>query len=118
MRPFGTSGHSFNLDDPDPDHAAEWLLNIVDESPDRLAIITIPPHRDDDDLDYLEGRFIAAYDIAKNRRPNLSVKALHAMDGSNRSRIVVAVHEHEWVGGQCVRGCPDIRDVDRGDRAA
>ena len=116
MKPLGTPGHSFSLADPNPEHAAEWLLNIVDESPDNLAIITIPPHDNDDDLDYLEGRFIAAYDIAKSRRPNLSVKLLHAIDtrnGQPRDRILVAVHEHRWVGGHCANGCPDTRPTKR-----
>jgi hypothetical protein len=111
MRPFGTPRRQIGLDDEPADIAA-WMLELVDESPDRLAIVTIPPHRDDDDLDAMESRFISAYDIAKAERPNLSVKLLHALDlhnGQPRDRIAVAVHEHKWVAGQCVNGCPDTR---------
>jgi hypothetical protein len=60
----------------------------------------------------LEARFIAAYDIAKAERRDLSVKLLHSIDlhnGQPRDRIAVAVHEHQWVGGKCVNGCPDTR---------
>ena len=111
MRPFGTPGRQIGFDD-DPADIAAWMLELVDESPDQLAIVTIPPHRDDDDLEAMEARFISAHDIAKAQRPNLSVKLLHALDTHNgmpRDRIAVAVHEHKWVGGQCVNGCPDTR---------
>ena len=114
MRPFGTPGHAFDLDNPDPEQAAAWLLNIIDESPDKLAMIQMPPHDDDDDLGYIEARFIAAYDHAKAARPNLCVKLLRSVDlhnGSPRDRIIAAVHEHHWVGGECINGCPDSRAV-------
>ena len=111
MRPFGTPARRIDFDD-DPDQIAGWMLELVDESPDKLAIVTIPPHSDEDDLDALEARFISAYNIAKAQRPNLSVKLLHALETHNgmpRDRIAVAVHEHQWIGGKCVRGCPDTR---------
>jgi hypothetical protein len=111
----GVPIHHFDLGDYDAERCAEWMLRIVDESPDRLAILEVPPHRDDDDLDRLEGQFIAAYDVAKDARPDLSVKLLRSMDvhnGRPRDRIIVAVHEHRWVGGVCVHGCPDTRPVD------
>jgi hypothetical protein len=112
MKPAGFPVHRFDLEDYDPAQCAAWMLRLVDESPDKLAIIKMPPHRDDDDLDHLEALFISAYDIAKAERPNLSVKLLHAVDLNNgmpRDRVAVAVHEHQWVGGQCVNGCPDTR---------
>jgi hypothetical protein len=40
------------------------------------------PAHDDDDLDAIEARFIAGYDVAKALRPNLSVKLLHAVDAT------------------------------------
>jgi len=108
MRPAGFPVHSYELEDFDAEQCAAWLLDLVDESPDRLAIVTMPLHRDDDDLDRLETLFISAYDLAKAERPDLSVKILHAVlvaDGRWRDRIAVAVHEHQWIGGACVRGC-------------
>jgi hypothetical protein len=115
MKPFGTPVRRFDLESYDPEECAAWLLGIVDEGPDKLAIIKMPPHRDLEELDELEALFIAAYDVAKAERPNLSVKILHAADlhnGQERDRIAVAVHEHQWVGGQCVNGCPDTRKGD------
>jgi hypothetical protein len=111
----GIPSHEFDLEDYDPEQCAAWMLRIVDESPDKLAILTIPPHRDEDDLDQLEEMFRNAYDIAKAERPDLSVKILYAVDlhnGQERDRVVVAVHEHKWVAGQCVNGCPDTRKGD------
>jgi hypothetical protein len=107
--------HQFSLDDYDPDQCAEWMIGLVDHSPDKLAIVKMPPHQDDDDLDQLEALFIAAYDIAKAQRPNLSVKLLRAVEtiqGQPRDRVAVAVHEHCWVAGLCVNGCPDTRKGD------
>ena len=89
---------------------AAWMLGLVDESPDKLAIVKMPPHEDDDDLDQLQELFSAAYELAKQERPDLSVKLLHSFDTRNgmpHPRVAVAIHEHCWVGGQCVNGCPD-----------
>jgi hypothetical protein len=107
--------HHFDLEDYDPDRCAEWMIDLIDESPDKLAIVKMPAHQNDDELDQLEAMFIAAYDIAKAERPNLSVKILHAVEairGQPRDRIAVAVHEHCWVAGLCVNGCPDTRKGD------
>ena len=113
LRLPGTRIHRCGLDE-DPDRLAAWLLDLVDESPDRLAIVSMPPHGDEAELDEIEARFIAAYDIAKYARPNLSVKLLHGVDlhhGQPRDRIIVAVHEHRWVGGHCANGCRDTRNA-------
>jgi hypothetical protein len=57
MKPFGTPVQHVDLDES-PEELARWMRGIVDESPDKLAIIKIPPHRDEDDLDEIEARFI------------------------------------------------------------
>jgi len=112
MKVPGTPVHHFNLDDYDPAECAAWMLRLIDDSPDKLAIIRMPPHRDDDDLQQIEDMFIAAYDIAKAARPALSIKIRSARDlhnGQPCDRIIVAIHEHQWVGGHCVYGCGDTR---------
>lgn len=67
-------------------------------------------------LDEMEANLIRAYDLAKQERPNLSVKVIPSVPipGQGRppkSDIMVVVHEHEFVGGVCVNGCTDRRPV-------
>jgi hypothetical protein len=90
---------------------AAWMLRLVDESPYRLAIIEVPHSavRTDDEIDALEGVFIREYDRAKAERPNLSVKLAPGDTQHPRTAMLVAVHEHEWVAGHCVRGCDETR---------
>jgi hypothetical protein len=101
--------------DGDHEAFAEWMLSVIDKSPDRLALFPMP-HRDTDEgLDELEDVVRAAYDLAKAKRPNLAVKILHGVDlgnGVRNSEIVVVIHEHQWVAGHCVNGCPDTRKGD------
>jgi len=40
------------------------------------------------------------------------------LPGSGDTALVVVLHEHKWVGGRCVHGCPDTRPVDDGPAAA
>lgn len=99
----------------DDDERAAWLLALIDESPDRLAVVPIPDCADEQ-LDALEERFIRAYDIAKLQRPGLAVKLLPALEIGGRpvsagTAALVVIHEHKWVAGQCVNGCRDTRPL-------
>jgi hypothetical protein len=93
---------------------ADWMLRVVDSSPDKLALFPMPVGmaNTDEEIDACEEDVRRAYDIAKARRRNLSVKILHALDDRSAvpvSRVLVVIHEHKWVGGLCVNGCPDTR---------
>ena len=96
---------------------AAWLLDKLDaalEPGPRLCGIAIPHAVDDDELAALEALMIRAYDLAKELRPGLCVKFLHAIDdrsGEQHSRVLMILHEHKWVDGQCVNGCTDTRKV-------
>ena len=92
---------------------ADWMLRVVDKSPDRMGMFPMPTV-EGDEIDALEEDCRRAYNIAKAQRRDLSVKVLHALDERDdppQSRILLVVHEHRWVGGQCVNGCPDARKV-------
>jgi len=121
MRFPGPPSHRL-VDEGDEHDLATWMLGLIDESPDRLALITIPrPIDTDDELDAIEERMLAAYDLAKAERPALAVKVVPPMaelPGSGDTALVVVLHEHKWVGGRCVHGCPDTRPVDDGPAAA
>ena len=92
-----------------PGALAAFMLRLIDESPDRLAIISVPSAATttDDDIDALEAVFIRECERAKADRPDLSVKAGPPPAGRPDVAMRVAVHEHQWIGGQCVRGCGD-----------
>ena len=112
MRTIGHDRFHFN-----GDHGAfaDWMLSVVDSSPDKLGIFPMPvgSKSSDDEIDAVEEDVRRAYDIAKARRRDLSVKLLHALDernGAPRSCVLVVIHEHKWVGGHCVNGCLDTRN--------
>jgi len=117
----GTPSHRL-VDDGDEHDLAAWMLDLVDKSPDRLAFITIPrPIDTDDELDAIEQRMLAAYDLAKAERPDLGIKVVSPMPelpGSGDTALVVVLHEHRWVGGQCIHGCGEHRPVDDGGAEA
>lgn len=102
-------------DTADTDHAAQWLLDRIDASPDRLAFIglRITDDATDDANQHVEDQFAAAYHRALAERGNLGHKLLCArdvIDGQDRAkRIIIVVHEHQWIGGQCIRGCGETR---------
>ena len=113
FRPF----HAFPAD-MDDQARADWMLALLDEHADRrhTVLIANPVAENGDVLDSLEDDFRRAYDLARESGRTLGVKFLHGVDTGRRtpgaSRVVVMLHEHKWIGGQCVNGCPDIR---RGD---
>jgi hypothetical protein len=98
----------------DDDSFAAWMLDLIDESPDRLGLIRVPDVPDDQ-LDDIEDAVRRAYDIAKAQRPNLAIKvlpgAMMSPAGRGPTRVLVAVHEHSWVAGACANGCPERREV-------
>ena len=117
MRFPGTPSHRL-VDDGDEHDLAAWMLELVDQSPDRLAFITIPrPIDTDDELDAIEERMRLAYDLLKAEHPDLGVKFLEPipeLPGSGDTALVVVLHEHRWIGGRCVNGCSEQRPVDGG----
>jgi hypothetical protein len=107
----------------DEDAASGWLLARIDEDPDRVALVSMPPAATEPELDAYKDAFRRAYEHASADRPALSVKLLHGRDvghgpgnGPDRSRVVAVLHEHRWFGGACVHGCRHVRPVD-GDNA-
>ena len=98
----------------DDDDARRWMLGLVDASPDKLAFIAIPHAATDAELDAEQEWFDRVYESAKAERPDLGVKLLYGVDvgnGRGRSHAIVVLHEHRWVGGRCVNGCPDTREA-------
>ena len=111
---FLDEGDLFDFTGGDHQELADWMLAVIDKSPDKLALFPMPVGADssDEEIDALEEEVRQAYEIAKAERPDLGVKLLHALDtrnGTPRSRLLMVIHEHKWVGGRCVNGCRDTR---------
>lgn len=107
----GTPSHL--LPEGDDQIVADRLLALVDSDVDRTVMITVDD-APDDKLDEQEARMIRVFDLAKEERPNLAVKILPAAyvgENSGVTALAVVVHEHEWVGGGCVRGCGETREA-------
>ena len=104
--------------EPDGDDRAfaDWMLELIDESPDKLAMIGMRRSDVVPRVDEVEDALIRAYDLAKAERPDLGVQLLPVLfrgsDVKDGSDVLVVLHEHKWVGGQCVNGCRDRREVD------
>ena len=111
----GVPVHTYTHDGDDQAFA-DWMLELIDEGPDRLAVIEITRPASMRQLEHMEETFLRAYDIAKAERPDLSVKIMpvvhRASVGPRRADALVVLHEHRWVGGECVNGCRDKRPVD------
>lgn len=105
---------AFPLDEDDQTRA-DWMLGLLDEQENHTLLIAMPVADDDDHVDRLEDEFCRVYDLARSTGRQLGVKALHGVDDNGRtpgaSRVIVVLHEHRWVGGQCVNGCTDTRPV-------
>ncbi len=112
MKLPGTPIRKYDHDGEDQDFA-KWMLKMVDESPDRLAMIEVPPTESDDELDALEDATRRAFDLAKLDRPNLVIRTIPGRNVvTGERRILLELHEHRWVGGGCVNGCGEERPVD------
>ncbi len=88
---------------------AAWMLSLIDASPDRLAWIAVPRADSDEQLDAIEAKMIAAYEIAKAQRPDLAVRLVPKVLDVGGAHGMVALHEHKWVGGSCINGCGETR---------
>jgi len=93
----------------------DFMFEMIDQSPDRLAVVAIPAG---DDPDELEALAIAGFDLAKAERPDLGVKLAPGLDPTGSEALLMQVHEHRWVGGQCLHGCGEDRPVDAEPEAA
>jgi hypothetical protein len=102
--------NTINLTTATLNDVADWMLDLVDNSENRLAIVEVP-YGTEDELDVKEEIFRESYDIAKARRPNLAVKIVPPGEDFPDAAVIVAIHEHKWVGGSCLNGCPDRRAV-------
>jgi hypothetical protein len=69
-----------------------------------------PRSSQEQDIDAEEAVFIREHNRAKAERPNPSVALKPDDEKHPDAALLVAVHEHRWVGGHCVHGCPDTRD--------
>lgn len=117
----GVPAHRWEHHEDDDDRAA-WLLRLLDASADRLALISVAEPATDAELDALEDDLIRGYDLAKSQRPSLAVQLIPSFAAGDRAverGLVIVLHEHKWVGGMCVNGCRDEREVvDTDDEAA
>ena len=91
---------------------AAWMLHLVDGSPNRLGIIEIPHEavRTEEQTDELEDVVRREFNRAKRDRPGLAVALTPATPDYPDAAVLVSVHEHRWVGGECVHGCGERRD--------
>jgi hypothetical protein len=104
------------LTDVEDDERAAWMLSLIDASgPDKRVVIAVERPDGDERIDDLEEQTRRAFNLAKAERPGLAVKLLPAAFVGERAdrttAIAVVLHEHQWVGGLCVNGCTDTRDV-------
>lgn len=108
---IGHTGHTYVEHNDDRD-AAAWMLGLLDASPDKLAIITVPDPGDDVKRDELDERLVRIFDLAKLERPDLGVRMLPVAFNGERApltALMIQLHEHEWIGGGCIRGCGETR---------
>lgn len=108
---IGHTAHPY-IDHADDHHLKDWMLGLLDKSADKLAFITVPDPGDDAKLDAIDERLVRVYDLAKAERPDLGVKQLPAAFAGERAAstaYVMVLHEHRWIGGQCLRGCGETR---------
>jgi len=101
----------------DPGELAAMMLAPVDRSPDRLAILEVPPDlvRTNAEADANEAIVRREFNRAKQERPGLVVLIESGGEDFPNAALIVAVHEHKWVGGRCVNGWPDTRICDTTD---
>ena len=104
--------YRFPIDQGDEARAA-WMLGLLEHDSNRTALIAMPFAETDEELDAVEGDFIRAYNLARKGR-SLGAKVIHGVDAgtdSERHRVGVLLHEHNWIGGHCLNGCTDTREV-------
>jgi hypothetical protein len=90
-----------------PGYLAGRMLVAIDRSKDKLAAFAIPILAFTPDLaDETEDIVRREFDKAKEERPQLAVQVVPTPYDKHYAALVY-VHEHEWVGGYCVNGCPD-----------
>jgi hypothetical protein len=87
-----------------PGHLAARMLAAIDRSNDRLAVFAIPILAFTPDLaDETEDIVRREFNRAKQDRPHLAVQLVPA--AHEAFACLLYVHEHEFVGGHCIRGC-------------
>ncbi len=114
MNPPGTPSHRMPDGHDDDHHLKDWMLSLVDDSPDHLAWIAVPHPGTEEKLDALDERLVRVTDLAKQERPDLGMKLLPAAyvgENAGVTAIALVLHEHEWVGGGCIRGCGETREA-------
>ncbi len=95
---------------------AAWLIRQVDKTPDALATIE-PVWESAGDLAEIEAATRRALALAQKERPDLTARTLSPVPLNQprppAPRILLELHEHRFVGGECVRrGCGACREVD------
>ncbi len=120
----GHPAHGYELDGDDQAFA-DWMLEMIERDPNRVAMIGVRRSRVLPRVDEMEDGLRRAFNLAKAKRPDLGIKILPAIfRGSNAKQgadVLVVLHEHRFVGGRCVHGCANTRptgEVDDGRAAA
>ncbi len=95
---------------------AAWLIRQIDKTPDAVALIE-PEWETDGDLADIEAATRRALALATAERPDLTARTLSAVPLNQprppAPRILLELHEHRFIGGECVRrGCGERREVD------
>jgi hypothetical protein len=94
-----------------PGRLAAFMLHHIDANPNRLAVFEVPPEAVAVGIHTVERVFTREYERAKAERPNLCMNIAPAGADYPDAAWLVAIHEHEWVGGRCARGCGHTRDA-------
>ena len=104
---------SYRLDGDDHAFAA-WLIRHIDKTPDARAAIE-PASKSHGDLDEIEAATRRALAPAQLERPDLTGRTLRPVPLNQlrppATRILLELHEHSWVGGECVRGCGERQQL-------
>jgi hypothetical protein len=85
------------------------MIYHLDQSRDRHVVFELP--RCDPEFPAFMDAFVAAFECAKGRRPDLAMQAQPLIEDFPQTRVLIAVHEHAFVGGVCVRACGETRAV-------
>lgn len=93
----------------DPSELAATMIELVDSSAIHAAGIAIEPPADGT-VDELGDIVRRAFDLARHERPDLAVK-MGRPPTDRGIAISLLIHEHQWAGGECLRGCGETRDI-------
>ena len=101
--------------DLDDTALADWLVKAVHDQPKKTTLIAAPVFKDDAEMYAAEDDFRRAFELARKNGHALAVKFLAGIDTNGPTpgadRLGIFLHEHRWVGGECVNGFGETREV-------